>query len=122
MFVAAVAAFSPRSSATVFGALAAFTEAGSYVSSTGSQRLHLDTLPAADSGDRTRWLNQKGTLTVILILGLTGWTGIFRLVRAEYLKHKRARIHPDRSRRPGRLPTQIAPYAMRARMISYTII
>jgi len=33
-------------------------------------------------------LNQKGTVTVILILGLTGWTGIFRLVRAEYLKHK----------------------------------
>ena len=33
-------------------------------------------------------LNQKGTMTVILILGLTGWTGIFRLVRAEYLKHK----------------------------------
>jgi peptide/nickel transport system permease protein len=33
-------------------------------------------------------LQQKGTLTVILILGLTGWTGIFRLVRAEYLKHK----------------------------------
>jgi peptide/nickel transport system permease protein len=33
-------------------------------------------------------LNQKGTLTVVLILGLTGWTGIFRLVRAEYMKHK----------------------------------
>jgi peptide/nickel transport system permease protein len=33
-------------------------------------------------------LNQKGALTVILILGLTGWTGIFRLVRAEYLKHR----------------------------------
>jgi ABC-type dipeptide/oligopeptide/nickel transport system permease subunit len=33
-------------------------------------------------------LGQKGTSTVILILGLTGWTGIFRLVRAEYLKHK----------------------------------
>ncbi len=33
-------------------------------------------------------LNQKGTLTVILILGFTGWTGTFRLVRAEYLKHK----------------------------------
>lgn len=33
-------------------------------------------------------LNQKGTTTVILILALTGWTGIFRLVRAEYLKHK----------------------------------
>jgi peptide/nickel transport system permease protein len=25
---------------------------------------------------------------VVLILGLTGWTGIFRLVRAEYMKHK----------------------------------
>lgn len=33
-------------------------------------------------------LDQKGTVTVILILGLTGWTGIFRLVRAEYMKHK----------------------------------
>jgi peptide/nickel transport system permease protein len=33
-------------------------------------------------------LDQKGILTVILILGLTGWTGTFRLVRAEYLKHK----------------------------------
>jgi ABC-type dipeptide/oligopeptide/nickel transport system permease subunit len=33
-------------------------------------------------------LDQKGILTVILILGLTGWTGIFRLVRAEYLRHK----------------------------------
>jgi peptide/nickel transport system permease protein len=33
-------------------------------------------------------LNQKGVLTVVLILGLTGWTGIFRLVRAEYLKHR----------------------------------
>ena len=33
-------------------------------------------------------LNQKGTATVVLILGLTGWTGIFRLVRAEYIKHK----------------------------------
>jgi len=33
-------------------------------------------------------LNQKGVATVILILGLTGWTGTFRLVRAEYLRHK----------------------------------
>jgi peptide/nickel transport system permease protein len=33
-------------------------------------------------------LDQKGTSTVVLILGLTGWTGIFRLIRAEYLKHK----------------------------------
>ena len=33
-------------------------------------------------------LQQKGMLTIILILGLTGWTGIFRLMRAEYLKHK----------------------------------
>jgi len=33
-------------------------------------------------------LDRKGTTTVVLILGFTGWTGIFRLVRAEYLKHK----------------------------------
>src|SRR5437016_10090333 len=33
-------------------------------------------------------LQQKGTLTIILILGLTGWTGTFRLIRSEYLKHK----------------------------------
>jgi len=33
-------------------------------------------------------LQQKGTFTIILILGLTGWTGVFRLIRAEYLKHK----------------------------------
>ena len=33
-------------------------------------------------------LQQKGVLTIILILGLTGWTGVFRLIRAEYLKHK----------------------------------
>jgi len=33
-------------------------------------------------------LGHKGIATVILILGFTGWTGIFRLVRAEYLKHK----------------------------------
>jgi peptide/nickel transport system permease protein len=33
-------------------------------------------------------LKQKGVVTVVLILGLTGWTSIFRLVRAEYMKHK----------------------------------
>ena len=33
-------------------------------------------------------LGQKGILAVILILGLTGWTGIFRLIRAEYLRHR----------------------------------
>jgi ABC-type dipeptide/oligopeptide/nickel transport system permease subunit len=33
-------------------------------------------------------LGQRGIVTVILILGLTGWTGIFRLIRAEYLKHR----------------------------------
>jgi peptide/nickel transport system permease protein len=33
-------------------------------------------------------LNQRGVAAVVLILGLTGWTGIYRLVRAEYLKHK----------------------------------
>jgi len=33
-------------------------------------------------------LQQKGVATIVLILGLTGWTGPFRLMRAEYLKHK----------------------------------
>jgi peptide/nickel transport system permease protein len=33
-------------------------------------------------------LQQKGVLTIVLILGLTGWTGVFRLIRAEYMKHK----------------------------------
>jgi peptide/nickel transport system permease protein len=33
-------------------------------------------------------LQKKGILTVVLILGLTGWASIFRVVRAEYLKHK----------------------------------
>jgi len=33
-------------------------------------------------------LQQKGTWTIVLILGLTGWTGTFRLIRGEYLKHK----------------------------------
>ena len=33
-------------------------------------------------------LQQKGIHTIILILGLTGWTGVFRLIRGEYLKHK----------------------------------
>jgi peptide/nickel transport system permease protein len=33
-------------------------------------------------------LQSKGVMTVVLILGLTGWTTVFRLVRAEYLKHK----------------------------------
>jgi len=30
----------------------------------------------------------RGTSTVVLILALTGWTGVYRLVRAEYLKHR----------------------------------
>lgn len=33
-------------------------------------------------------LQQKGITAVILILGLTGWTGTYRLIRAEYMKHK----------------------------------
>ncbi len=30
----------------------------------------------------------KGIATVIMVLGITGWTGIYRLVRAEYIKHR----------------------------------
>jgi peptide/nickel transport system permease protein len=33
-------------------------------------------------------LQKKGVITIVLILGLTGWTGVFRLVRAEYIRHK----------------------------------
>jgi peptide/nickel transport system permease protein len=33
-------------------------------------------------------LQTRGVLTIVLILGLTGWTGPFRLMRAEYIKHK----------------------------------
>lgn len=33
-------------------------------------------------------LQQKGILTIVLILGLTGWTAPYRLIRAEYMKHK----------------------------------
>ena len=29
----------------------------------------------------------RGVQSVVLILGLTGWTGIYRLVRAEFMKH-----------------------------------
>jgi ABC-type dipeptide/oligopeptide/nickel transport systems, permease components len=33
-------------------------------------------------------LQKRGVTTVVLILGLTGWTGVFRLIRAEYIKHR----------------------------------
>ncbi|WP_338771211.1 ABC transporter permease [Massilia sp. METH4] len=33
-------------------------------------------------------LQAKGVATIVLILGLTGWTGPYRLIRAEYLRHK----------------------------------
>lgn len=33
-------------------------------------------------------LQHKGVATIVLILAFTGWTGTFRLVRAEYIKHK----------------------------------
>ena len=29
----------------------------------------------------------KGILPIVLVLSLTGWTGIYRLIRAEYIKH-----------------------------------
>ncbi len=29
----------------------------------------------------------KGIWTIVVILGLTGWTGIYRLIRAEFMKH-----------------------------------
>ena len=88
MFVGLVAAFLAAFLATVFGALAGYY--GGWIDDffnwfysvfTSIPYLLLILAIAAV-------LSHKGTLTVILILGLTGWTGIFRLVRAEYLKHK----------------------------------
>ena len=88
MFVGLVAALLAAFLATVFGALAGYY--GGWIDDffnwfysvfTSIPYLLLILAIAAV-------LNHKGTLTVILILGLTGWTGIFRLVRAEYLKHK----------------------------------
>ncbi|ESK40346.1 hypothetical protein P256_00793 [Acinetobacter nectaris CIP 110549] len=32
-------------------------------------------------------LQQQGLISIILILALTGWTGTYRLIRAEYMKH-----------------------------------
>jgi oligopeptide transport system permease protein len=32
-------------------------------------------------------LNQRGVTNVVLILGLTGWAGMYRQVRAEFIKH-----------------------------------
>jgi len=33
-------------------------------------------------------LDSKGVFAVVIILGATGWTAVYRLVRAEYLKHR----------------------------------
>lgn len=33
-------------------------------------------------------LQTRGVATIVLILGVTGWTGPYRLIRAEYIKHK----------------------------------
>lgn len=33
-------------------------------------------------------LNTKGTMAVVLILGTTGWTATYRLIRGEYMKHR----------------------------------
>jgi oligopeptide transport system permease protein len=30
----------------------------------------------------------RGVTTVVVVLGLTGWTGVYRLIRAEYMKHR----------------------------------
>ncbi|MFC4161575.1 ABC transporter permease [Chitinimonas lacunae] len=33
-------------------------------------------------------VKDKGILTVVLVLALTGWTSAYRLIRAEYMKHR----------------------------------
>ena len=44
----------------------------------------------------------RGIDTVILILGLVGWTGMYRLVRAEYIKHSsREYVRPPKRSAPA---------------------
>jgi oligopeptide transport system permease protein len=33
-------------------------------------------------------LNRRGVTTVVIILGLTGWSGLYRQVRSEFIKHR----------------------------------
>ena len=33
-------------------------------------------------------LSQAGVATIVAVLSLTGWTGVYRLMRAEYIKHR----------------------------------
>jgi len=51
-------------------------------------------------------LQQRGVLTIVLIFGLTGWTGVFRLVRAEYIRH-RSREYAMAARAFGAPPWRI---------------
>ncbi len=36
----------------------------------------------------TAALNQRGVVNVVLILGFTGWAGLYRQVRSEFIKHR----------------------------------
>ena len=83
---------SPRCVATLSARCSArspaTTAARSTTRSTGSTACSAR-FPASAADPRgRRGAAAEGTLTIILILGLTGWTGMFRLIRAEYLKHK----------------------------------
>jgi peptide/nickel transport system permease protein len=88
IFVGIAAALVATSLGTLFGALAGYygkwiDDAFNWFYSVFSSIPYLLLILAVAAV-----LQQKGTLTIVLILGLTGWTGIFRLVRGEYLKHK----------------------------------
>ena len=55
----------------------------------------------------------EGFAPLVLILGLTGWTGIYRLVRAEFMKHA-ARDYVRAGERlldPGEAPRLLEPGA-----------
>ncbi|TNY02820.1 hypothetical protein EW661_24445, partial [Escherichia coli] len=47
-----------------------------------AQHMNLDGLDAAIGR------SSRQVLTVALVLALTGWTGIYRLIRAEFMKHR----------------------------------
>lgn len=54
--------------------------------STGFITFYLNSIFVISSRDCCS-TSTKGILSIVLILGLTGWTGVYRLIRAEYMKH-----------------------------------
>ena len=97
---------SRRSSARCSARSPATTASGSTTSSTGSTACSARFRTCCSILAVAAVLQQKGMLTIILILGLTGWTGVFRLIRARVPEAQGARIRAGgrRDRRVERAP------------------